>query len=82
MQEQRITGRDLRRALKGRTSYVCVIGTETWLRVSHREVMYLCERNDGLLYVSVEGDNVYIEGNTDEQHGPSRVEYNGNASGG
>lgn len=49
-----IKGKDLRKALKNRLSYVLVAGTESWVKVSHTEAIFLNEMQDGELSVDLE----------------------------
>ena len=62
-----ISRKELKKAIKGKRCYVTVGGTETWLKVSKSEILYLYHcvargaevmvdtDRDGEAYVSVEG---------------------------
>ena len=68
---------ELRKAMKGRTIYVRVSGTETDLRVSQSEALYLHKTQYGQLVVGVnlKDKSVYIEGMQHRQFEVAEITY-------
>ena len=59
-----------RRALRGRTAFVTVRGTEVWVRVAHTEILYLIERGWALTHTSLLDDVCFeVDGGVNDEPG-------------
>ena len=64
-----MTKAEFKKVLKGRTIYVTVSGSETDVRISHLDALYLFERMEGDVAWWNRGKDMFLEARAQERFG-------------